>query len=81
MKAKNMESWFDMYVYQADVMKDLFDALYEYIIESEHCGMVANAKEISVDTVDDIKSWVETRKEKLLKDFCLYYTGAYGWND
>ena len=75
-KAKDQKYWPDMYVYEADVVNDLFVLVSEYIGECEHSDAIANCGEISADVIEDTKEWHERRRKLLWKDFMQYYMWA-----
>ena len=80
-KAEDMQYWCDGYVYQSQAYGDLTEMVNEYMLENEHSGNIATCKEISKDTVEDMQLWYELRKEKLIRDFILYWSEAYGINE
>lgn len=76
LKASEQEEWPKMYVYQTAVHLDLLDMMLAYLEECEHQGEIANCKEISLATVDDMKAWKKRRKALLLADFAEYITAT-----
>ncbi len=74
LKADEQQNWPEMYVYQMDTYLDLLDMMLEYLGECEHAGEIAECKEISLDTVDNIGTWKKRRKALLIMDFAEYLT-------
>ena len=72
--AKTQKDWTTMYVYNASLYEDLISKVTEFLGEAEHMGMHASMRELSSDTVHDMKAWCEKRKELLLNDFLAYYS-------
>ena len=73
LKAYEQTDYCQMYVYSSQMYGDLISYVIEYLGEAEHNGMTAEMRELSKDTVEDVKQWCERRKELLLEDFLLYY--------
>lgn len=72
LKAAEQTEWPAMYVYHSGPYGDLVDILFEFLGECEHAGFAPSCKEISTDTVDDMKAWEKKRKELLVADFAEY---------
>ena len=75
-RAEDQHKWSDMYVYEADVVRDLFELVADFIGECEHAGEVAECREISEDTVENLAAWFARRKQLLQQDFLLYHMNA-----
>ena len=68
-----------MYVYTNSIYEDLLLTVLEYLGECEHHAAgsrLATMRELSSDTVEDMKLWREKRKELILKDFVDYITSS-----
>ncbi len=72
-KVKDLKGPFEGYCYLNSIYKDLMELITEYMGEAEHNGMKPGCREISSDTVDDVKEWCEKRKQLLIKDFLSYW--------
>lgn len=74
LKASEQLNWPEMYVYNTQLYVDLIAYVTEFLGECEHAGVQATMRELSSDTVDDMKKWREKRKQLLLEDFATYIT-------
>jgi len=77
LKVVDQTDWADMYTHTMDVIRDLTSVMYEFLTEAEHQDELANCREVSEDSVEDVELWKECRKHRLVVEFAEYLQQMY----